>query len=144
MPSNVAWFERLMYTSLLLLVGSHYFLVQQELARFPDDLRFKLALIGLPIPLVIILALLIWLAARRRKSWARWVLAVLIVWNFGSTLYTAVWLVVNSSTFAQVLGEKSLIEGALHAVRAVIELVALILVYTGNAREWFARPQLAR
>ena len=133
MPSNVAWFERLMYGALLLSLVSGYLVAQNEVASVADEAGLPAAvLFGLVVAIAIIIfaiwVLFIWLAARRRKGWARYVLAALFV----------IGLVFYVRGYAAIVERP--VEGLVNGVQLVMELVALVLVFTGNAREWFARP----
>jgi hypothetical protein len=133
MPSNVAWFERLMYGALLLSLVSGYFVAQEELTAAADEVGLpNNVLFGLVVAIVIIIVaiwmLFIWLAARRRKSWARYALAALFIVAF----------VTYIQGHAEIIERP--IEGLVNGVQLVLQLVALVLVFTGNAREWFTRP----
>jgi hypothetical protein len=133
MPSNVTWFERLMYGALLLSLVSGYLVAQGELTAAADDIGLgRDALLGVVVGIVIIFAaiwvLFIWLAARRHKGWARYVLAILFVLS----------LLAYLQGYAEIAERP--VEGLVNGVQLVMQLVALILVFTGNAREWFTRP----
>jgi hypothetical protein len=125
-PGRVLWFEGLFYASVFLSVVR----IALEWTSAMGPARF-LAIYAFLIAQI----LLIWLAARRRKNWARWVLLVLfLAWAFTSLLHDgfgwrAGWQ--PSSIAAQVL----------KLVQLVLEDIGLILVFTGNARRWF-KPHL--
>ena len=66
----------------------------------------------------------IWLVARRRKNWTRWVML------FGFVLeipFTLPWLL-SLADFNSVL----------ICMTWLAQIVAFLLIFTGNAREWFA------
>jgi len=135
MPSNVAWFERLMYGALLLSLVSGYLVAQGELAAAADDIGLGRdvllgVIVGIVIIFVAIWVMFIWLAARRRKGWARYVLAILFILG----------LVAYAQGYSEMV--ERLVEALVNGVQLVMQLVALVLVFTGNAREWFARPAL--
>lgn len=87
MPKSVAWFERLAYLSLVVGAASlalHWTLVQ---STFGEHSYLY------PISAVITLlvqVMLIWLTARRRTNWARWMWIVLSFSTSGFALYGAV------------------------------------------------------
>jgi hypothetical protein len=70
---------------------------------------------------------LIWLAARRHRGSARWVLAVLFV------LTVAAALVGLPENFRE-----RRIDLVIDWLQVLAEAVALVLIFTGNARDWFA------
>jgi hypothetical protein len=72
------------------------------------------------------LILFIWLIARRRKNWARWLL--LIITAVGTPGYVGVLRRVLH--FEPILGVVSIVQD-------VLQLIALVLIFTGDAREWF-------
>jgi hypothetical protein len=125
MPSNVVWFERLMYGSLIVPIA-WAFLRWRELrtdlmAR--ADVMLGIAVIGI---LFLAFILLIWLVARRRMGWVRHVLAALLVVDLLLTL-SGVYL--NSPY--------NPLDLMLEILADVMQLVALVLIFTGNARGWF-------
>ena len=128
MPSNVSWFEKLMYT--VLVLGLVNLAIDgQRLAAAPELRQIGgvafLAVVAILTDLILIL--LIWLAARRRKNWARWVMAVLF----------AVGLIPAIPTLAGVF-QANPAAGGIMVVQSVLQIVALVLVFSGNARPWFA------
>jgi hypothetical protein len=74
--------------------------------------------------------LFIWLIARRRKNWARWV-----------------WLITTILGIPLALSElnrllrSNLITATLTCAGNLAQIVALYLIFTGNAREWFRPSQ---
>ena len=71
--------------------------------------------------------LFIWLIARRHKSWVRWLLLPRVV--FGIPYGILHWSPVLIS------------EAVLTGLMWLAETVALFLIFTGNAREWFGSSQ---
>ena len=129
MPSNVSWFEKLMYTTLLMGIGL-IALDGPRMAAKPEvaasgGLQFMI-IVGILTALVMIL--LIWLIARRQKNWARWLLAVLFVLG----TIPAVPLLIE-------LIQANPLAGAISFTQTIVQVVALILVFSGNARPWFAK-----
>ena len=120
MPSNVARFEQLFYASLCLGV----FIFASDFDRLSrlGPASSMIGTVGLAIGVV---GLLTWLIARRRQNWARWVMVVMYV--------------VGLPFFVINMSEQGILTVSLSAVQAVLQLVALVLLFTGNARPWFAR-----
>jgi hypothetical protein len=137
MPWNIVWFERLMYASLLLAIVVGFFVMRREAETPADEESLSPAvLVGIDVALLtaffVLWVLAIWLAARRRKGWARYVLAALFL--------VSLFLYVRN--FGEII--ELPFEGALNAVHLVMGLVALVLAFTGGARAWFARPTPSR
>src|SRR5262245_3628766 len=120
MPSNVARFEQLFYASLI--VGVFIFASDFERLEKLGPVSSMIATIALTVALLV---LLVWLIARRGKNWARWVLVVGFVG--GLPFY-----VMNMS-------EQRALTALLSALQLVLQVVALVFLFTGNARAWFAR-----
>ena len=127
MPSNVVWFERLMYLAILLGLVDIYTTAQREAVTFPSAQAW--IYVAVAIILTGVYVLLIWLAARRRKSWPRYVLAVLFLLTLAAALVS----------LPTDLREHPL-DVVVNALQCVAEAVALVLIFTGNARAWFAKP----
>ena len=73
-PKNVLWFEVLLYSSLTLDALSVAFQDRTPTAELTERTIFVMTVMdGL---LILLLVFLVWLAAQRRKSWPRWVLAL--------------------------------------------------------------------
>ena len=129
MPTNVAWFERLMYidiaASLLIAILEHAERSTEEIAQLG-----MFYLIALPL-LVGLVVLLIWLIVQRRMNWARWALLLLVVAGDLSLLHDLL-----AGEFAR----KAFAIALLTAVTFVLEIAAFYLIFTGNARDWFRKP----
>lgn len=71
-PRNVLWFEVLLYLSLLIDTLSAAFIERPS----ADDIGETAAVSANMFVVVVLMLflLLVWLAARQRKSWARWIL----------------------------------------------------------------------
>lgn len=122
MPANVVWFERLAYASLALGLLD-LALDFQNLSRLSPAVN----LIGTLVLTMGVIALLIWLVARRRQGWARW--AFLILFLFGLPF-----LFMN-------LLQQSLLTVPISLLQVVLQGVALFFVFTGDAKPWFAAAQ---
>ena len=75
--------------------------------------------------------LFIWLIARRRKNWARWVWLVFFILGIPLAL----------PTLGRVL-RSGPIAATLMCAQNLAQIVALYLVFTGNAREWFGSNRI--
>jgi hypothetical protein len=122
MPTNVVWFERLAYASL----GLGFVVLaldRQNLSRLAPPA----ALVGMLLLTIAVMALLIWLTARRRQGWARW--ALLALFLLGLPYF-----------FANLL-RQSLLSVPVSLLQTVLQGVALFYVFTGDAGPWFARAR---
>lgn len=125
MPSNVARFEQLMYLSL----GIGVIVAALQWSR-------NVAMAGTGFVLFVqafvlaFMALFIWLVARRHKNWARWFLLVISILGLPGYLR----LLGPLLRFNPVAGTLSLAQD-------VAQVVALLLIFTGDARAWFERPK---
>jgi hypothetical protein len=87
MPKSVAWFERLAYLSLV--VGAASLLLHWSLVRSTFGQNSYVYPISAAITLAV-QVMLIWLTARRRTNWARWMWIILSFATSGFALYGAV------------------------------------------------------
>jgi hypothetical protein len=126
-PSNVAHFEQLMYLSLAIGLINSALTWNHSVAQ-----AFKLGgayfVLFIQIFVFAFIVMFIWLIARRRKNWARWVLLVLFVLGIPASV----------RLIGQWLRLEPLV-GALSVVQSLLQVVALVSVFTGNARDWFKR-----
>jgi uncharacterized membrane protein HdeD (DUF308 family) len=125
LPSNVAWFERLMYSSLgigVIVSSSRW---SRDLAAAGPLARAGF-LLFVQAFVIASMVLFIWLIARRHKNWARWF--ILIIGLLGVPFYF------------RVLGQTlrfSPVAGTLMLVQMLLQVIAVFLIFTGNARDWF-------
>jgi protein-S-isoprenylcysteine O-methyltransferase Ste14 len=121
-PRNVLWFEVLLYMSLVLDALSVAF---QD--RTPSgDMTESTIMIAtvLAACLILLMFYFVWLAAQRRKSWPRWVLA-------GSLLLSALQLL-------QIIGDDGLqVDSAIEVVSCALTVAGLYFSFTGDAQGWF-------
>lgn len=83
-----------------------------------------------------------WLAAFRRQNWARWTFAGIVV---GIQILALLPLLYLTGPFRQAaLGayRHTMMRPRSIAVDAVL-VVAIVFVFTGNAREWFKKPRVS-
>ena len=127
MPVNVARFEILMYLSIVLAL----------LVGILDHSRFAL-IVGTEFIVKVVAinvaatALLAWLIARQRQGWARWVLLILFV----------LWLPGFAMVFPELV-QDAIVSPAMNVMRVILTALALWYIFTGDAREWFARKAVA-
>lgn len=120
LPTNVFYFEVLLYLSLLLDALSMLFRDDPAAMTPPAA---KLITAGL----ILLFVELVWLAARRRKNWARMVLLValaLSVLSIFEVLRNSGW---QFMTVVDVLS-------------ALLTALGLYFSFTGDARDWFRAP----
>ena len=126
-PSNVVWFERLMYLSIALGVINTA-LNWDRLVAMAKRFGGVVFIVFVDGFVFGILILLIWLVARKAKNWARWVELGLFVLGTPSDIR----MVVHNLSDRPAVGTFGLVQFA-------IQVAALILIFTGNARDWFKR-----
>lgn len=126
MPSNVVWFERLMYVAILLGLVDIALTMQREAMAFPSAEAWIAVATGAV--LVALYVWLIWLVARKRVGWVRYVLLVLFLLTLAAAFVD---LPADLRTRS--------IDLAVNGLQCLAEAVALVLVFTGNARGWFAK-----
>ena len=121
-PKNVLWFEVLLYSSLTLDALSVAFQDRTPTAELTERTIFVMTVMdGL---LILLLVFLVWLAAQRRKSWPRWVLAAALVLSVVSLL--------------EIIGGSGLkLDSAIEVVSCALTAAGLYFSLTGDARGWF-------
>jgi hypothetical protein len=122
LPRNVLRFEILLYMSLSLDALSVAFQDRAADADATDSLVMASAVLaGCTI---LLLLYFVWLAARRRKNWPRWVLAAALVLSIISLF--------------QVIGTNGLeLDSGIEIVSCVLTAAGLYFSYTGDAQGWF-------
>jgi hypothetical protein len=129
MPSNVSTYEKLSYGSLL--IGLLIMLFDgQRIAAMPEirnggGMGMLIAIMLVSFAVII---LLVWLSARRRKNWARWLMLLFFIPG----------AVMSAPQIAQTL-QISPVAGVLNIVQSIMQLVAIIFVFTGNANPYFRK-----
>jgi hypothetical protein len=122
LPRNVFLFEVLLYASLML--DSLSVAVQD---RTPTaDTTEQMILTGTILDggMILLLLYFVWLAARHRKNWPRWVLAAA--------------LVLSVMALFQVIGENGLeLDSAIEIISCVLTAAGLYYSFTGDAQGWF-------
>jgi hypothetical protein len=141
MPKSVWWFEKLAWGSLLLggLVVSldwkrivakgvyqgRYEGIPEVWLKTEFEVMSRVAFFAAVATFLVIL-LLVWLAARRRINWVRWLLAALLVLG-GPTLLANCKDVLSVNPTVAVL----------ESLNIVLQVGALVLVFLPSARPWF-------
>ena len=121
-PRNVLWFEVLLYLALMLDSVSAAFRDRtpkaETTARMIDVDTVTAA------GLILLLVYFVWLAARRRKNWPRWVLT-------GTLVLSVISLVL-------VIGQNGVqFESGIEVVSCTLAAIGLYLSFTGDAVGWF-------
>ncbi len=129
MPKNVLLFERLMYGSLLIGILNIILDGPRRLAS-PEVQAAGGApfLYGVGFITLAVLVLLIWLIARRRKNWARWLFTVLFLIGLWPAYQNFIQLLEGNPPVAY-----------LCVVQLLLQLAALYFVFTGDASSWFEK-----
>ena len=121
-PRNVWWFEILLYASLLLDALSMAFDDRTPRLGVSEEMITARTLYALAI--LSLVFYMIWLAARRRKSWPRWVLSGLFA--------------LSVSSLVQVIAVKGIEFGTfVDLVSSVMTALGLYLSFTGDAKDYF-------
>lgn len=124
-PTNIFYFEVLLYLSLLIDVLSAAFL-----DRMPDDVTesTKLAVNFIAVMMTLGFVQLVWLTAHRRKRWARTILVVALMLSVASIVTT--------------MGETGLQFGTfVDIVSTALTALGLSFSFTGDAKDWFRQPE---
>jgi peptidoglycan/LPS O-acetylase OafA/YrhL len=121
-PKNVIWFEALLYLSLALDALSVAFHDRTPSTDMTEQMiAVETVMDAFLIPLMVYF---VWLAARRRKNWPRWVLVAS--------------LVLSVISLVQIIGNGSLaFDSAVEVVSCALMAAGLYFSFTGDARGWF-------
>jgi hypothetical protein len=121
-PRNVLWFEVLLYLSLTLDTLSVAFQDRTPTAQLTESTIMVASLMAAC--LILLLVYFVWLAARRRKSWPRWLLAAA--------------LILSAIPLVRIVGERGLeFDSGVEIVSCALTAAGLFLSFTGDARDWF-------
>ena len=121
-PKNVLWFQALLYASLMLDALSVAFQDRTPNADMTDGMiMIATVLAG---GMILLLFYFVWLAARKRKNWPRWVLAAA--------------LVLSIISLVQVVGDNGVeFDSGIEIVSCVLTAAGLYFSFTGDAQGWF-------
>jgi heme/copper-type cytochrome/quinol oxidase subunit 4 len=121
-PKNVLWFEVLLYLSLTLDALSVAFQDRTPSGEMTEQVI--MAATVLAGGMILLLVYFVWLAAKRRKNWPRWVLAAA--------------LVLSVISLVQVVGDNGLeLDSGIEIVSCVLTAAGLYFSFTGDAQGWF-------
>ena len=122
LPRNVLWFEVLLYASLMLDALSVAFHDRTPSARMTEQMILaETALNGC---MILLLLYFVWLAARKRKNWPRWVLVAA--------------LALSVISLFQVIGQNGVeLDSAIEIVSSILTAAGLYFSFTGDAQGWF-------
>ena len=127
MPTSIIWFERLMYG--VLIAGLTGVLLYASRAEQPPETGVVIVLVVLAAAVVAGFAALIGLVARRRANWARFVLCALYVLALPHFVRQTL---ITLPAYP--------LEDFLAWAQLVAWGAACLLVFSQNARPWFAAP----
>jgi uncharacterized BrkB/YihY/UPF0761 family membrane protein len=121
-PKNVLWFEALLYASLMLDALSIAFQDRTPSSEMTD--RMIMVATILAGGMILLFLYFVWLAARQRKNWPRWVLAA--------------FLVLSIIALVQVIGDNGLeLDSGIEIISCVLTVAGLYFSFTGDAKGWF-------
>jgi protein-S-isoprenylcysteine O-methyltransferase Ste14 len=118
----VVWFEIFLYLSLTLDALSVAFQDRTPSGEMTEQMI--MAATVLAGGMILLLVYFVWLAAKRRKNWPRWVLAAALVLSVISLM--------------QVVGDNGLeLDSGIEIVSCVLTAAGLYFSFTGDAQGWF-------
>jgi len=121
-PRNVQWFEALLYMSLTLDAVSVAFQDRTPKGDMTEQMiNTATVMAG---GLILLLVYLVYLAAKRRKNWPRWVLAAALALSVLSLL--------------QAIGENGVqFDSGIEVISCALTAAGLYFSFTGDAQGWF-------
>jgi len=122
LPRNVFRFEVLLYASLMLDSLSVAVQDRTPTADMTDQMIMAATVVAGG--MILLLLYFVWLAARHRKNWPRWVLAAA--------------LVLSVISLFQVIGENGVeLDSLIEIVSCLLTAAGLYFSFTGDAQGWF-------
>jgi peptidoglycan/LPS O-acetylase OafA/YrhL len=122
LPRNVFRFEVLLYASLMLDALSVAAQDRTPTANMSEQMITANTLLAGG--MIVLLLYFVWLAARHRKNWPRWVLAAA--------------LVLSVIALFQVIGENGFeLDSMIEIVSCLLTAAGLYFSFTGDAQGWF-------
>jgi len=122
LPRNVFRFEVLLYASLMLDSLSVAVQDRTPTGDMTDQTIMAATLVAGG--MILLLLYFVWLAARHRKNWPRWVLAAA--------------LVLSMVSLVQVIGDNGVeLDSGIEIVSCVLTAAGLYFSFTGDAQGWF-------
>ncbi|MBV9531529.1 MAG: hypothetical protein JO283_10800 [Bradyrhizobium sp.] len=121
-PKNVLWFEVLLYLSLMLDALSVAFQDRTPSAEMTASMIMVATILAGG--MILLLLYFVYLAARCRKNWPRWVLAAA--------------LVLSMISLFQVIGQNGLeLDSGIEILSCALTAAGLYFSFTGDAQGWF-------
>ncbi|WJR81346.1 hypothetical protein [Bradyrhizobium sp. NP1] len=121
-PRNVLWFEALLYLSLTLDALSVAFQDRTPSAEMTEAMIMVATVMAGA--LILLLVYFVYLAARQRRNWPRWVLAAA--------------LVLSVISLVQIIGDSGLaLDSGIEIVSCLLTAAGLYFSFTGDAQGWF-------
>jgi branched-subunit amino acid permease len=121
-PRNVLWFEALLYLSLTLDALSVAFQDRTPNAEMTESMIMVATIMAGA--LILVLVYFVYLAARQRRNWPRWVLAAA--------------LVLSVISLVQIIGESGLaLDSGIEIISCLLTAAGLYFSFTGDAQGWF-------
>jgi peptidoglycan/LPS O-acetylase OafA/YrhL len=121
-PNNVLRFEALLYASLMLDSLSVAFQDRTPNAEMTESMILIATILAAGF--IVALVYFVWLAARRRKNWPRWVLAAV--------------LALSVVSLAQIISDRGVeLDSGIEIVSCVLIAAGLYFSFTGDAQGWF-------
>jgi len=121
LPRNVFRFEVLLYASLMLDSLSVAVQDRTPTADMTDQMIMAATLVAGG--MILLLLYFVWLAARHRKNWPRWVLAALVL---------------SVISLFQVIGANGIeLDSLIEIVSCALTSAGLYYSFTGDAQGWF-------
>ncbi|MBR0717498.1 hypothetical protein [Bradyrhizobium liaoningense] len=121
-PRNVLRFEVLLYASLMLDALSVAFEDRTPTRERTEQMIMTGTLLSAV--MIVLFVYVVWLAAQRRKNWARWVLAAALALSVPSLAVR-----INEVGLA--------LDSAIEIVSCVVTAFGLYASFTGDAKGWF-------
>jgi branched-subunit amino acid permease len=121
-PNNVLRFQVLLYMSLMLDALSVAFQDRTPTAEMTDSMIMGSTIMAFG--MILLLFYFVYLAARHRKNWPRWVLAAA--------------LVLSVISLVDVIGTNGLeLDSGIEIVSCLLTAAGLYFSFTGDAQGWF-------
>jgi hypothetical protein len=122
LPRNVFRFEVLLYASLMLDAVSVAVADRTPSAEMSEQMIMANTLLSGG--MIVLQLYFVWLAARQRKNWPRWVMAA--------------FLVLSAIVMVQVIGENGVaLDSLIEIVSCALTAAGLYFSFTGDAKGWF-------
>ena len=121
-PRNVLLFEAMLYLSLMLDALSVAFQDRTpDVSMTASTITIATAMAGF---MILLLLYFVWLAARQRRNWPRWVLAAALLFSVGS-----LWQAIDQSGLE--------LDSGIEIVSCLLTAAGLYFSFTGDAQDWF-------